>query len=265
MNNMSTEFDTSNVPYLDEILSFLPIEAEDTEDVAAYLKNITNLIALNYKYEQYQFAYFGLHLLYMTYIYVTVWKISKIHMERYNDAVCFARTYSGRNNEIDFENIGSIFEYSLVPEKELPKIFKIIDLNEGQIGTIAGLVDTRNDMAHASGKFELLTEISFRTNANSIYSSIRNIHNCMDKPLRKWYENFLLQMCDGRFDEYTDFNDLIFEKMVQGFNLSAIELSACDKMSLQELRTKHLTHRELLKKFESALTKYCQSNGYIIE
>ncbi|MDR2047124.1 MAG: hypothetical protein LBP79_04410 [Clostridiales bacterium] len=262
---MNAEFDTSSVPYLDEILSYLPIEAEDTEDVSAYLKNITNLIALNYKYEQYQFAYFGLHLLYMTYIYVTVWKISKIHTERYNDAVCFARTYSGRNNELDFENIGSVFEYSLVSEKELPKIFKIIELNEGQIGTIAGLVDTRNDMAHASGKFELLTEISFNTNANSILSSIRNIHNCMDKPLRKWYEDFLLQLCNGEFEEYTDFNDLIFEKMIQGFNLSMVELSACNKMSLQKLRTDYPQHRELLKRFENDLSQYCQNNGYITD
>ena len=245
--------------------TYLPIEAEDTEDVAAYLKNITNLVALNYKYEQYQFAYFGLHLLYMTYIYFTMWKISKIHTERYNDAVCFARTYSGRNNEIDFENIGSIFEYSLVPEKELPKIFKIIDLNEGQIGIVAGLVDTRNDMAHASGKFELLTEISFDTNANSVHSSIRNIHSCMDEPLRKWYERFLLQLCAGEFADYRDYNDLIFEKMIQGFNLSVHELLLCNEMSLQSLRKEYPHHRNKLRQFEATLKQYCQNSGYIDE
>lgn len=265
MNNLNADFDISNVPYLEEILSYLPIEAEDAEDVAAYLKNITNLIALNYKYEQYQFAYFGLHLLYMTYIYFTVWKISKIYPERYADAVVFARTYSGRNNEIDFANIGSIFEYSLVPEKELPKIFRIIDLNDGQIGIIAGLVDTRNDMAHASGKFELLTEISFDTNANSVYASLKNIHRCMDKPVRQWYEDFLKQFCEGEFSEYTDYSDLIFEKMIQGFNLSVNELLICNEMSLKTLCQDNPHYKDQLRKFETVLKEYCLNNGYIAE
>lgn len=86
---MSDVVDYTEVPYLQEILNYLPIDPTDEEDVINYIQNITNLIAVNYKYGQYQFAYFGLHLLYMTYIYCTAWKIGQIEPERYKDAIVF--------------------------------------------------------------------------------------------------------------------------------------------------------------------------------
>ncbi|MCL2016074.1 MAG: hypothetical protein FWG68_07510 [Defluviitaleaceae bacterium] len=75
---MAITIDYYDVPYLEEMLSYLPINATDKIDVNTYIKNIANSILVNYEGEQYQFAYFGLHLLYMTYIYFSVKKISTI-------------------------------------------------------------------------------------------------------------------------------------------------------------------------------------------
>ena len=47
--------DYTDVPYLQEILNFLPINPDDEEDVINYVQNITNVVAVNYKYSQYQF------------------------------------------------------------------------------------------------------------------------------------------------------------------------------------------------------------------
>ena len=91
VSNLSDVLDFADVPYLDEIRSYLPIDATDKEDVNTYLKNVTDSILINYSNEQYQFAYFGLHLLYITYIYFSVRKISLILPDRYRDAVVFAR------------------------------------------------------------------------------------------------------------------------------------------------------------------------------
>ena len=52
---MSDVVDYTEVPYLQEILNYLPIDPADEEDVINYIQNVTNLIAVNYKYEQYQF------------------------------------------------------------------------------------------------------------------------------------------------------------------------------------------------------------------
>jgi hypothetical protein len=42
----------ADVPYLEELLSYLPISATDKEDVKTYLKNITDSILVNYGNEQ---------------------------------------------------------------------------------------------------------------------------------------------------------------------------------------------------------------------
>lgn len=126
MSKVSDVVDYTEVPYLQEILNYLPIDPADEEDVNNYIQNITNLIAVNYKYGQYQFAYFGLHLLYMTYIYCTAWKIGQIEPERYKDAIVFARPYNGRERDLKIEDADSIFAYSLIPEKDIARLFKII-------------------------------------------------------------------------------------------------------------------------------------------
>lgn len=259
---MYEELDLTEVPFLDEIIKYLPIDPIDEEDINSYISNLVNLIIVNYKYAQYQFSYFGLHLLYMTYIYCTVWKISIINPERYKDAVLFARPYERK--KIDLEHIKSIFEYSNIPEKELPKIFKIIDLNGGQMRIICDLVDTRNEMAHASGKFEIVTEEIFYSNINAIYSSIKNIHRCMDAQIRKLFSNLLIDYANEAFkNDYSGIIDIIEQEMIQINNLSIFELLVCNEMSVKALSDKYPKKKEKFNEFKSALKQYCIDNEYI--
>lgn len=260
---MPDEVDYTAVPYLQEILNYLPIDPTDEEDVINYIQNITNLIAVNYKYGQYQFAYFGLHLLYMTYIYCTAWKIGQIEPERYRDAIVFARSYNGREKDLKIEDADSIFAYSLIPEKDIARLFKIIELDRSQISVVGDLVDTRNEMAHASGKFEILTEEGFDAKANNVLVSISNIHKCMERPIRKWYREVLLSFCQGEYDGYEEPNDFILEQMIQSFKLSVNELLICNEMSVSGLITEHRGYQTKLRNFKKALQTHCQENGYV--
>ena len=260
---VSDTVDYSEVPRLQEILSYLPINPEDEEDIINYIQNITNLIAVNYKYGQYQFAYFGVHLLYMTYIYCTAWKIGQIEPERYRDAIVFARAYNGRERDLKIEEADSVFVYSLMPEKEIAKLFKIVDLDRSQISLVEDLVDTRNDMAHASGKFEILTEESYDAKVSSILSSMGVIYRCMDRPIRKWYGQVLLSFCKGEYEGYDAPKDFIVEQMIQTFKLSTNELLICNEMSVSSLITEHRGYEVKLKAFKKALKEYCQEMGFV--
>lgn len=252
---MAEIFALEEVPCIQDILNYLPIKArDDKEDVSAYIQNVTNLVSVTYKYEQYQFAYFGMHLLYMTYIYNTVWKINKICPARYADAVIFTRVYSGK--KLDFFNIESIFRYSLVPEKELPKIFKIIDLDNSHIKDIAGLVDIRNEMAHASGKFQILTDSDFQLKGNTIVNSISNIHGKMNAQIRQWFSDILLKYCNGEYDDYSEIKDIIIDQMVLAFNLSVEELLVCNEMSVKSLISKNRHLKKKLTEFKQGLAQF---------
>ena len=260
---MSDVLDYTEVPYLQELLDYLPIDPTDEEDVINYIKNITSLVALNYKYGQYQFAYFGLHLLYMTYIYCTAWKIGQIEPNRYKDAIVFARAYNGREKELNIVDSDSIFSYSLMPEKDIAKIFRIIELNDSQIKVASSLVDMRNELAHATGKFEILTEELFDAKASNIVSSMKCIHNCMDKPIRKWYSQVLLSYCKGEYEGYEEPEDVIIEQMIQSFKLSLNELLICNEMSVSGLITEHRGYQSKLKSFKQSVDDFCKEMGYI--
>lgn len=260
---MSDLVDYTEVPYLQEILNFLPVNPDDEEDIINYVQNITNLVAVNYKYSQYQFAYFGVHLLYMTYIYCTAWKIGQIEPERYKDAIVFARSYSGRERDLKIEDAESIFAYSLIPERDIAKLFKIIGLDKSQISAVDDIVVTRNEMAHASGKFEILTEDSFDAKVSSILTSMKNIHRCMNMPIRKWCEQILLSFCAGEYDGYDDPKDFISEQMIQSFKLSINELLVCNEMSVNGLITAHRGYQLKLRNFKKAMFDHCQEMGYI--
>ena len=260
---MPDAVDYTEVPHLQEILSYLPINPEDEEDIVNYVQNITNLIAVNYRYGQYQFAYFGVHLLYMTYIYCTAWKIGQIEPERYKDAIVFARSYNGRERDLKIEEADSVFAYSLMPEKDIAKLFKIIELDKSQISLVGDLVDTRNEMAHASGKFEILTEESYDAKVSSILSSMSIIHGCMTRLIRTWYGQVLLSFCKGEYEGYEEPKDFITEQMIQTYKLSTNELLICNEMSVSSLITEHRGYESKLKAFKKALKEYCQDMGCI--
>ena len=260
---MAEEIDYTEVPHLQEILNFLPIDPSDEEDINSYINNITNLIAVNYKYEQYQFAYFGVHLLYMTYIYCTAWKISQIVPDRYQDVIVFARPYSGRERDLKIEEANSIFAFSLLPEKDIAKLFKIICLDKSQIAKVSDLVDARNDMAHASGKFNILTEDSYDAKVSNILTSMRNIHRCMNNAIRKWYSEILISFCAGKCDGYNEARDLLTEQMIQSFKLSVNELLICNEMSVRTLITAHRGYQAKLENFKDTVKNYCQEMGYV--
>lgn len=253
----------TDVPYLQDILNFLPINPEDEKDVISYIQNITSLVAVNFKYGQYQFAYFGIHLMYMTYIYCTAWKISQIEPERYKDAIVFARSYSGREGDLKIKAADSIFDYSLIPEKEIAKLFEIIELDRSQISAVKNLVVTRDDMAHATGKFQILTEEGFDVKVSIILASMNTIHKCMNKPIRKWYEQVLLSFCAGEYEDYNDPKDIISEQMIQSFKLSTNELIVCNEMSVNGLIAAHRGYQDKLKNFKKVVSGYCQEFGYI--
>lgn len=261
--NLPDAVDYTEVPYLQEILNFLPIDPVDEEDVSNYIQNITNLITVNYKYGQYQFAYFGTHLLYMTYIYCTAWKISQIEPDRYKDAIIYARPYSGREKEFKIDEPESVFAYSLIPESDIAKIFRIINLDNSQIANVGEYVKTRNEMAHASGKFEIPNEEGFDTKVHTLYISIKNIHSRMDAYIRKWYEQVLLSFCKGEYKDYDNPRDVISEQMIQSFKLSMNELLVCNEMSVSGLITAHRGYQTKLKDFKKAILDHCQEMGYI--
>lgn len=201
--------------------------------------------------------------LHLPYIYSTAWKIGQISAERYKDAIAFARPYNGRESDLKIEDADTIFAYSLIPEKDIAKLFKIIDLDNSHIKNVCDLVDTRNDMAHATGRFEILTEDAFSIKVSRVYASITAVHHCMEKQIRKWYSEVLLSFCAGEYEDYDKPKEFISEQLIQNFKLSVAELLVCNEMSVSTLITQHRGYERKLKAFKKAVASHCEDKGYI--
>lgn len=258
-------FDPSELLSLQKMLRFLPIDPEDEDevDVINYINNIAKLITVNFRSEQYQFAYFGVHILYMTYIYCAIWKIAQIIPDRYRDAITFAKPYKGKEQGFDINDPISVFSYTYIPEKEIAKIFKIIDLDHSQITMVGNLVDSRNDMAHASGKITILNEDIFNSNFHSVLVSMKNIQSCMNVQIREWYKGVLTKFCTGGYEEYSNPLDIITEQMIKSFKLSVNELLVCNEMSIKSLIDSNKGDEEYISKlkcFKKTLNSYCHEN-----
>ena len=149
---------------------------------------------------------------------------------------------------------------------ELIKLFKVIGLDKSQISNVGVLVGTRNEMAHATGKFEILTEESFDVKTSSVLASMKNIHRCMDQPIRKWCEQILLSYCaeEGEYGAYSNPADFITEQMIQSFKLSVNELLVCNEMSVSHIITAHRGYSKKLKEYKATLATYCADMGYVL-
>jgi len=246
-----------------ELLSYIPVEDLEVND---YTNSLLKSVSSTYKKSEYQFSYFAIHLIFMTYIYCTVWKIGKFYKDRYEDTLLFARPYN--NKTIDLTNIKSIFEYSNIPEKDIFEFFSLIDLDKGYIKNIKGLVDTRNEMAHATGKIQITTESNFNEAIKEILSISKNINIKMTDTLRNFYENILIKYANGEYiEKYPEPYDVIYEIMILDYSLSQNELLICSEFGLSRFRNKEiydltLNKRNDIKEFHEVLNmKYKEIIG----
>lgn len=248
--------DPNDVPYLTDIIDYLPINPEDEKDIVSYISNLSEAIILNYQNKQFQFAYFGIHLLYMTYIYCTVSKVSTVCRKRYLYVGAFAKPYSGKI--FDIEKIKSIFDYSSISEVEIGKFFKSIDIDPDYIKTIKEIVKFRNSMAHASGKFEINTEEEFNDRVNAIFISMSNIQTTLIPYIQKWYCSIIDKFSKGEYtNEYSDAKDLIEAIIIQEFNISKIELLNCKNMDISKLKENSPGRDESFSSFRKGLNEIC--------
>ena len=179
-----------------EILEYLPIDDVEVND---YVKPLFDSASVTYEKEQYQFSYFAIHLIFMTYIYSTVWKIGQFHKDKYEYSLLFARPYNGK--EVDFKAVTSIFKYSHLPEKDIFEFFALIGLENGFIKSTKKLIDYRNEMAHATGKIEISSEEKFNLAIDEILSVTAKIHEKLSFTIKDWYRAELLQYAKNELDE----------------------------------------------------------------
>jgi len=131
-----------------EIHHYLPIRKENTEE--EYITHLWHAVmVLDSDNEAAQpFMIMPLHLLFML---ALQYKALRIRRELSNDySLAFTLRHLKNHNELS--NPTSVFDFSLLSERTLPDLFRLIGSDELLIKKIKKLIDYRNDnLAHANG------------------------------------------------------------------------------------------------------------------
>ncbi len=216
--------------WLIELLDYLPLEDQEIND---YVSKISSSISVNYGNGEYQLCFFAMHILFMTYIYTSVWKISSVNKDRYLDSSLFARPYNG--HKLDFSKIDSVFQFSSLPEKDVFKFLSLIELDNGYIRQLCKLVDKRNNLAHATGNVIFEDQDNFDIEVKNYCCIIKKVNSCMEKAIRLWYERVLIDYSKNMYDsEYDETENIIQYEMIENFSLSLKELEICKNMSISK-------------------------------
>ena len=210
-----------------KIRMHLPIDDEEIEN---YFSKLSNTLNLNYKNNEFQFAYIALHLLFMTYLYNLVWQISKINVDYYKIASLFVRPFNG--SEIDLNNIKSIFEFKDLPEKDVINFLHLIGLDNSYIGILKKQIEKRNSMAHASGIYELIDINSFEPEKDTVISIIEKCTSMFcNKLLNKFYIKSIEKWLNDDKVDHSDYEFFIDEYLIIDISASQIQLSNLANLS----------------------------------
>lgn len=136
--------------YLGHIRQYLPItfhhrENEDFIEYlsTAYLKNIES--------QTYQFSFISFHMLYMSFLYKTVWFLRREGVENI-EKLCAPHR--------DLGIVNSPFDFSILPEAAAFNLIKCLKFHPNQIQQFSLPVTSRNHCSHASGYVQYeMTEI----------------------------------------------------------------------------------------------------------
>lgn len=131
-----------------EIHKYLPIRRNSLEE--EYITHLWQVFfTLDSSNESVQpFMIMPFHLLFMMALQYKVLRISK----ELNNDYSLAFTMKNCRNVETLSQPTSVFDFSLLQERTLPDLFRLIDLDNSLIIKIKKLVDYRNDkLAHANG------------------------------------------------------------------------------------------------------------------
>jgi hypothetical protein len=214
------------------ILEYLPNSFREPGD-QEYINFLWTAFVSNYENAQYQFAMLPYHMLYMSFVYFSVWQIKLIRPRDFENAAIFIP-----QKERDILKASSPFTFSVVNERSIFRFLKLIGCEDQHTGSFAKLVDVRNELAHSNGLINCRDQHSADQRINEVMRQTQAIQSHMTPLLHECLKQFLLDSCaaeDGM--EYDNPKDQIRELLVHKHYFSLKDIEACRSFDIQTLNT----------------------------
>ena len=213
-----------------ELGNYLPLSFK-TRSEQEYIAFLWDTFETNYTHGKYQFAFLAYHMLTMSSIYFNIWQIRQAKPKDFEMGLIGF----GKDIEKSLLTATSPFTFSSVKERSILRLLKLIDCDNGKIGTYAKLVDDRNETAHPNGNIFFSTVAALDDKITEILRVVDEIQNHSKPVIEHVYREFMLQNHDPEEREYPDAVDQIREVLIHGNYMSQKDIEVCLGFDLAEL------------------------------
>lgn len=215
------------------ILEHLPHSFRD-ESESEYIQFLWDAFESNYNSEKFQFSLLACHMLYMSFVYFSIWKIRHAYPDKYFQASVFLAKQD--LSELELTEISSPFTFSKVSEKTIFRMLRLAGCTQEDIKPLSKLVTERNLIAHSSGHIYYSDRKTADRKIEEVLSRIETIQAHMKKVIVGCYTGFLLTSCDPETREYEDRPDQIREFLIRSHYFSNEDIKACTEHDISALK-----------------------------
>jgi hypothetical protein len=206
------------------ILEYLPSSFKNQSE-SDYITFLWEAFECNYTSQKFQFAALAYHMLYMSFVYFSIWQIKHVHPDKYQQASVFLAC---RNlTEVDLIGLTSPFSLSKINERTVFRMLRLIGCEQQDIKPFVKLVDERNEIAHSSGNIFYSNEISADEKNAEVLQSIEAIQLHLRPVILECFLQFLLDSHNPDDREYYDDSDQIREVLIHANYFSQKDIEAC--------------------------------------
>jgi hypothetical protein len=236
---------------MDEALAirdYLPNSFKNLND-ADYIAFLWETFESNYDSRKYQFAMLACHMLYMSYVYFSVWQIKLSRSADFANAIIF------QQKEKELLSASSPFTFSEVQERSIFKFLRLAGCEQQHIAQFQKLVDERNDIAHSNGHIFFSSQTTADRKIGEILAQIAAIQTHMRPVIHDCLKRFLLESYKPDEREYYDNADQIREMLIHTNYFSLKDIEDCMSFDINSIAD-HEHFEEIKALFEAFKALY---------
>ena len=239
------------------ILEYLP-NSFGNKSENDYITFLWEAFESNYQHGKYQFAILSYHMLFMSFVYFSVWQIKINRPDDYKKAAIFLA--NGRFGESDLLGASSPFTLSKLEERTIFRLLRLIGCEMEHLKPFTQLVDERNKIAHSNGNIFFRDQTAADHKITGILQQIGAIQNHMRPVVHDCLGLFLENSWNSDKWQYVDQTDQIREVLVHPNYFSQKNIEACLIFDINSLSDHE--HFEAIKElFEAFVIAYRQDEG----
>lgn len=213
-----------------ELGNYLPLSFKTPKE-QEYIEFLWDVFRSNYENEKYQFAFLAYHMLTMSFVYFNIWQIRQSKPKDFEKGLIGF----GKDIEKNLLEATSPFVFSMVNERRILRLLKLIACDNNKIGTYTKLVDDRNDTVHPNGNIFFSTHDALDKKVYEILRVVDEIQNHSKPIIECCYEEFLLKNHNPEEREYFESVDQIREILIHENYLSQKDIEICQGFDLSDL------------------------------